>query len=391
MPTSTSKPTATNVPTSTPTPTATKTATPQVQTCSEVTVSGATFLQTYQGQHGTNYLYKVDSGAKVRLVANLSSAGPVEWKANHSLRLANGGSFSFPNPANTSIVDWTAPVNTSVAAEGVDVRGDTSNDPWRYCPTITFGVWPQTPTVTATATAIPATATRTNTPTVTATRTLVPSPTATATFAPAPYVQFLNPSHTLSHPNGITYAKASEATLSITGIGNRFELKLFRLKDEKVIASQTYKEVSSYEKQTTFCLFGKNGNNCKGWPEESFLPGSYQFQAIAYQDLSYNSNFRQVFLQIDIQMPEVTSLTEANGRLIIRGKGFRTYTGGIPFSIEVSSKDTNGIIKPEWNPGTVWNDGEISLPKPTWFPKNGTITVWVNTLKSESFKYNLGN
>ncbi|MEK7521929.1 MAG: hypothetical protein AAB599_03990, partial [Patescibacteria group bacterium] len=252
-------------------------------------------------------------------------------------------------------------------------------------------VYPATPVPTAAVlpTSSP-TASPTATSSLTATRTMVPSPTATATAAPAPYVQFLNPSHYLSHLNGITYAKASEATLSITGTGNRFELKLLRLKDEKVIALQSYREVSSPDKQVVFCLFGKNGNNCKGWPEDLFVPGSYQFQAIAYQDSSYNSNSRQVFINIDIQMPEVSSVTEANGRLIIRGKGFRTYTDGIPFSIEVSSKDTQGLIKPEWNPGTIWNDHEISLPKPSWFPKNGTITIWVNTLKSEDFKYNLG-
>lgn len=116
-------------------------------TCAIGSVDGATFSQTYQGQNGTYYLYNISSGATAKIAVNVSPTGAyVDWKiATFSQNLPDGGSFSYPNSNDTSVVNWTAPSNPKTTDEGVDVRGDISEypNPWKYCPTITFAVKPR--------------------------------------------------------------------------------------------------------------------------------------------------------------------------------------------------------------------------------------------------------
>lgn len=136
--------------TPTPTPAPTPTPTPQritADSCSGVSVEGATFVKTYSGQNGTYYQYSINSGATAKLTAQVTPAGGyVNWKlASVSSNLPNGGSFSYHDSNNTSVVNWTAPSNSSGSEQGIDVRGDISESPntWKYCPTLTFAVKPQ--------------------------------------------------------------------------------------------------------------------------------------------------------------------------------------------------------------------------------------------------------
>lgn len=108
------------------------------QSCSGVSIEGATFV--------SSSIYSINSGATAKLTAQVTPTGVyVNWKiATFSSNLPNGGSFSYPDSNNTSIVNWTAPNNPKTTEEGVDIRGDISEypNPWRYCPTITFAVKP---------------------------------------------------------------------------------------------------------------------------------------------------------------------------------------------------------------------------------------------------------
>lgn len=257
-------------------------------------------------------------------------------------------------------------------------------------------VWPEVfvisrqPTPTRTATVTSTSVPPTWTPTATATSTPTATRTHTPTATPAPvHVQFVNPQHFLSHPNGISYSRAEDATLSINGTGDRFELKLVRTTDERVIAEQNYTP-RTFANGELICLFGQNSRGCNSWPQGIFTPGSYEFRAVAYTGSSYNSNFRRVYIQeSSLVFPTVRSLSQENGRVVIRGFGFRTYTSLETFRVEVRSADVQGIIQPSWNPGTTWSDGEISFPRPTWFPRNGEVAVWANTLRSSWFEYQL--
>lgn len=120
--------------------------TPQAESCSSVTVEGATFVKTYEGQNGTYYLYSIESGATARLTANTSPPNSyVKWVIGGSSKLPNAGTLTYPYPDNTSIVNWTAPNNPTDTEQGVDVRGDYSEYPneWKHCPIVTFAVQPQ--------------------------------------------------------------------------------------------------------------------------------------------------------------------------------------------------------------------------------------------------------
>lgn len=140
--------TSTTISAANPTPTPTSTPSPSpvaAQSCSRVTVEGATFVKTYQGQNGLYYQYSINSGATAKLTAQVTPAGGyVRWTKGGSINLPNDGTFTYPNSNNTSIVNWTAPNNPVSTEEGVDIRGDISEYPntWKYCPTITFAVKP---------------------------------------------------------------------------------------------------------------------------------------------------------------------------------------------------------------------------------------------------------
>lgn len=144
---------------STPAPimiTPTPTSTPVALSCSQVLVEGATFLETYQGQNGLYYLYSINSGATARLKAQVVPSGTqvIRWAVGGSRYLPSAGTLSYPVQGETTIVDWTAPINPMGTEEGVDIRADISEYPqaWVYCPTLTFAVRPASPVATPTPT-----------------------------------------------------------------------------------------------------------------------------------------------------------------------------------------------------------------------------------------------
>lgn len=92
----------------------------------------------------------IESGQTVQLTANVSPPGTsVNWKvATYSSLLPDGGTFSYPDPNNTAVVNYTAPMNEhSNVDQGVTVRGDISEYPDEQisCPTVTFAVAPTGP------------------------------------------------------------------------------------------------------------------------------------------------------------------------------------------------------------------------------------------------------
>lgn len=122
------------------------TPTPPSLSCASVNVEGAILVGTHKAQSGMVSIYSVNSGATVKLTAQVSPLGTkVSWKnTGISRNLPNGGTFSYPNSNNTSVVNWIAPDNPMTTEEGVYVRGYISEypDPTIYCPEIDFAVKP---------------------------------------------------------------------------------------------------------------------------------------------------------------------------------------------------------------------------------------------------------
>lgn len=114
------------------------TSTPPAIYCPSVTVTGA----TYEGIFSNQIRYSLESSGSATIHANTIPANlPVNWKAQFSSQLPNGGSFANNYVATTL---YTAPANTSGSDQGVEIRGDISEypSPWIYCPPFTIVVKP---------------------------------------------------------------------------------------------------------------------------------------------------------------------------------------------------------------------------------------------------------